>query len=67
MKFEVIEQENGKYVILDTGANKLCSYSGKATNPPAYKGESKCKCYEWNNYHSAFGFAQRLESASTKY
>lgn len=66
MRFELITQENGKYAIVDTVVNKLCAYSGKACNPPKYKGETKCKLHEWNNYHSALGFANKLAEVNAK-
>lgn len=64
MRFEVINLSSGKYSILDNKEGKLCCYSGKATNPPQYKEESKCKEFEWNNYHSALGFSKKLDAAN---
>ena len=61
MRFQVKENTSGKYVVLDTHTDKLCAYSGQATNPPMYVGESKVHYHEWNNYYSASGFAQMLE------
>lgn len=61
MRFHVIENTGNKYHILDTETDKLCAYSGSASQPPKYVGESKCFYHEWNNYHSAYGFAQKLE------
>ena len=61
MRFQVKENTNGKYVVLDTYSEKLCAYSGKAANPPKYVGEWNLHYHEWNNYYSAAAFAQMLE------
>lgn len=61
-RFQVSENANGKYIVIDTKEDKLCAYSGAAENPPKYAGECKCNFHEWNNYYSALGFANKLEA-----
>lgn len=51
-RFEVIDLESGRYGVIDTANGKRVGFS--FSNPPLYRDE------EWNNWHSAQGFADRL-------
>jgi hypothetical protein len=64
MRFQVVTCVNGKYKVLDSQVDKFCTYSGRGLNPPKYEGESKCFYCTWNNFYSAKGFADRLETAN---